>query len=300
MNEPALHATQRIATWEELSPTVHWAQRHQRSPKFDWRRRTYDFELLYVVQGELRVYSGQADTSISVTAGHLLLQPPGMMHEIEIITDPYVQLLGLHYDFFGELKVKADEDIIVNELRPPEHPFCKMPVLNGEPLFTFELLSPPPVVVALMEAIIDEWNERKTGFEYACRGLLLHLFAKLVRLQSRSTRTVHPKYEQLLVELANKLETGYRMKWTNADMAKYLNVHEDYMGKLFKDMMGVGPLKYLNAVRHREAKRLLRETDEKIETVAREAGFDDLHYFSRVFREREGMTASQYRRFSQL
>jgi AraC-like DNA-binding protein len=298
LNELPHHALQRSAAWEELSPTVHWAQRHQRSPKFEWKRRIYDFELLYVAQGELRAcVSGQ---SFSVPTGHLLLLPPSTLHEIEIVTDPYAQLLGIHYDFFGELRVKGDDDIIIDEQKPPKHPYCTMPIDNGEPLFTFTLLPLPPLVVTGMETIIQEWNERKPGFEYACRGLLLHLFAQLVRLQSGSTKIVHPKYERLLADLVNRLETGYRMKWTNAEMAKYLNVHEDYMAKLFKDMMGVGPIKYLNALRHREAKRLLRETDEKIETIAREAGFDDLHYFSRVFREREGMTASQYRKFSQL
>lgn len=67
-------------------------------------------------------------------------------------------------------------------------------------------------------------------------------------------------------------------------MAAFINVHEDYMSKLFKDMLGMSPNKYLQSVRHQQAKRLLRETDNKIERISLEVGYDDFHYFSRIFK----------------
>ncbi|QGQ98170.1 AraC family transcriptional regulator [Paenibacillus psychroresistens] len=290
--------SQQAASWQDLTPSVHWAQSHQRAPQFEWKRRIYDYELLYVRQGVIKVNLG--GESLVVSAGIIILLPAGIQHEIEIISKPNASMLGIHFDFFGELKASRDEDIIVDEKQPLEHDFCTMPIIDAQPLFTFQTLPLPPTGLILMEAIIHEWTQQKLGFQLACRGLLLHLFAQLIRLQTENKRILHPKYEANLIQLVQALDIGYAEKWTTTRMANYLNVHEDYMTKLFKDRMGISPVKYLNSNRHAAAKLLLRETDEQIEAIARMVGYEDIHYFSRVFRQRESMTAFQYRRFSQL
>jgi len=46
------------------------------------------------------------------------------------------------------------------------------------------------------------------------------------------------------------------------------------------------------------AKKLLRETNLKMWQVAEESGFNDYHYFSKVFKKAEGMSPAQYRKHS--
>ncbi|MDD9267023.1 helix-turn-helix domain-containing protein [Paenibacillus sp. GCM10023248] len=288
----------RHTAFRELAPSVHWAQLHQRTPQFKWARRIYDFQFLYVIQGELR--ATLMGTTIPVPAGHLLFLPAGIFHSIEVLSAPHAHLLGIHFDFFSDLRLKQN-DIVVDESNLHPDCFCAMPYVDGTALFPEHYaVMLPPSIVSLMEATIHEMTEQRQGYEMVCKGLMLQMLTLLIRHQAETNRTLHPKYEESLLHLAHELQTSYRKKWTNGEMAAFINVHEDYMSKLFKDMLGMSPNKYLQSVRHQQAKRLLRETDDKIERIAMEIGYDDFHYFSRVFKKWEGMSAQQYRKFSQI
>lgn len=59
--------------------------------------------------------------------------------------------------------------------------------------------------------------------------------------------------------------------------------------------MGIGFANYLLNLRMEHAKKLLRETNLKMWQVAEESGFNDYHYFSKVFKKAEGMSPAQYR-----
>lgn len=79
-------------------------------------------------------------------------------------------------------------------------------------------------------------------------------------------------------------------------IAAELNVNPNYLGQLFRAETGESFTGYLNRVRLREAKRLLSESSAQIQTIARQVGFTDKGYFTRVFRESEGLTPSEYRK----
>lgn len=60
--------------------------------------------------------------------------------------------------------------------------------------------------------------------------------------------------------------------------------------------MGVGFSGYLLNLRIKHAKKLLEESNLKIRQVAEESGFNDYHYFSKVFKKMTGVSAAQYRK----
>ncbi|MNG41143.1 HTH-type transcriptional activator Btr [compost metagenome] len=60
------------------------------------------------------------------------------------------------------------------------------------------------------------------------------------------------------------------------------------------------PGEYISAVRHREARKLLRETELSVEEVGGRIGYPDTHYFSRIFRRHEGISPSEYRKLSNI
>ena len=53
---------------------------------------------------------------------------------------------------------------------------------------------------------------------------------------------------------------------------------------------------YLIYLRLNKAKELLRSTNERSSQIAREAGYNDSHYFSYLFKKNTGLTPSDYRR----
>ncbi|MNC81347.1 Arabinose operon regulatory protein [compost metagenome] len=55
-------------------------------------------------------------------------------------------------------------------------------------------------------------------------------------------------------------------------------------------------IEYLNYVRIRETKFLLRTTDWRMTRIARETGFDSIAHFGRVFKGLTGRSPLQYRK----
>ncbi|WP_308638777.1 helix-turn-helix domain-containing protein [Paenibacillus silvisoli] len=287
----------RPTSLRELSPVIHWARQHVRTPQFKWSRRIYDFELLYVKHGEIQA-TIEGETFL-VRAGSLLALTPWKQHRIEVLTEPHAELLGVHFDFFDG--AAASHAIIADEQHPNPDAFSDMPYLTADNMLLFDeplLSNVSPKIVALLENIIQEWNDRHRGYDSVCKGLMLQLIALLLRHQSKSSAATLPKYERSLLELVQAIRSDCSRRWSSAEMAKFLLVHEDYMSRQFKAMMGVGPNKFVQGVRHQEAKKLLRETDQTVEWIAGAVGYEDFHYFSRMFRKWEGMSAMQFRRMS--
>ena len=70
----------------------------------------------------------------------------------------------------------------------------------------------------------------------------------------------------------------------------------DHANRVFRKVMGCTIIKYRNMVRIQYAKAKMRATNMSIKEIAMELGFDNVHYFSRVFRQHEGISPSDYKR----
>ncbi|MFC4811274.1 helix-turn-helix transcriptional regulator [Paenibacillus sp. GCM10023250] len=293
--EASSYVKPRPCTLRELSPAVHWARHHVRAPSFQWKRRIYDFELLFVKHGEIAATIG-GERHLA-RAGTLLVLPPWIPHIVEIRSEPHAELLGIHFDFFDG--TAAGHRFIVDESQIDPSAFSAVPYVSDKPLLAgYCFANVSGRIVALMEGVIQEWNERQSGYDAACKAMLLHLVALLARRGGEARPLPRPKHEERLLALADEIRRHCGRRWTSTEMAKFLLVHEDYMSRQFKALMGIGPNKFVQSVRHQEAKRLLRETDDTIERISLLVGYDDFHYFSRIFKRWEGMSALQFRKLS--
>ncbi len=88
----------------------------------------------------------------------------------------------------------------------------------------------------------------------------------------------------------------YREAVGLGDAAEAAGVNSTYLSYLFSQEMGIGFANYLLNLRMEHAKKLLRESNLKMWQVAEESGFNDYHYFSKVFKKAEGMSPAQYRK----
>lgn len=80
-----------------------------------------------------------------------------------------------------------------------------------------------------------------------------------------------------------------------SELAARLQVSQQYLARLFKAETGMSPVQYLNRLRIEKAKEAMRESAVNISEAALAAGFDNLYYFSRLFKQLEGMSPSAYR-----
>jgi AraC-like DNA-binding protein len=287
---------------QELSPSVHWAQEHLReSDTFHISRRIYDFELLYIQKGLVQCVITNQMNSLLLRNGDLILIPAGVHHELKIISGESANFLGIHFDFFDELTIANDEDIIVNEDTAVDTNFCALPVIEDwGGMMPFQLNRPSPQTISLIETVINEFSQKRLGYELICKGAMLSIISLLYRGQLQSSEPIPNAYADSLQTIFQQIEDDCAADWSNTKLGLLLDVHEDYMARLFKNSIGMSPNKYVQWVRHQKAKQWLREGKMKINSISHNIGYADAAYFCRVFKKYEGMSPEQYRRYSRI
>ena len=83
------------------------------------------------------------------------------------------------------------------------------------------------------------------------------------------------------------------------EVAAHAGVSPSYLSKLFKKSTQVNFLSYVTARRMELAKDLLRKTTLPITDIALQLSFNDLNYFSKLFKKETGLSPGQYRRGEQ-
>jgi transcriptional regulator GlxA family with amidase domain len=66
--------------------------------------------------------------------------------------------------------------------------------------------------------------------------------------------------------------------------------------RYFKRIFNVSPTEYITALRIKNAKKLLRDTEKPITQIAQDCGFFDLSHFSHYFYKYEKTTPVKYRK----
>ena len=79
------------------------------------------------------------------------------------------------------------------------------------------------------------------------------------------------------------------------DVAKAVNMSHSRFSTVFSQQSGQTFTEYLLYLRLNKAKELLKGTTLKASAVAFEAGYNDAHYFSYIFKKNTGLTPLEYR-----
>lgn len=100
---------------------------------------------------------------------------------------------------------------------------------------------------------------------------------------------------QLIMKALEYITDHYTENLTLKSVADTVHVSKSYFSLLFKKKTGRNFVDYLIELRIREAKRLLAESDERIYKVAEASGFNDVRYFSKLFKKMTDLTPLEYR-----
>lgn len=91
------------------------------------------------------------------------------------------------------------------------------------------------------------------------------------------------------------IESNYSSpELTNTVLAKQCGISEVYFRKLFLSQFGTTPWQYIIDVRINKAKQLLTEGRLKINAISENCGFSNQYHFCRLFKEKTGLTPTQY------
>jgi AraC-like DNA-binding protein len=108
-----------------------------------------------------------------------------------------------------------------------------------------------------------------------------------------------PAHTSALVKQAIAyLHQNYTRPVSRWEIAEAVGVSEDYLSRVFHREVNISPWDYLNRYRILQSKQLLLNTSETIGSIARQVGFKDQAYFSRVFHKITGLSPQAFRETS--
>ncbi len=112
---------------------------------------------------------------------------------------------------------------------------------------------------------------------------------------SEGAREAHNRYIALLDRVKSYIAANYQRHISTEELAGICYFSIEYFCRFFKRMTGRTALAYINEYRTEKAAVLLAETDDPIGEVGAKVGFEDLNYFSRVFKKIKKCSPSEYR-----
>ncbi|MCM1136456.1 MAG: AraC family transcriptional regulator [Clostridium sp.] len=151
--------------------------------------------------------------------------------------------------------------------------------------------APPALVSADSSLVTDDLTS-----QLYIKSSLLYILAVLsdYKLFTPTEKNLDKRVEIIKTALTY-IKENYQEKIYIADLARQVNLNEQYFCRLFKKAIGRSPIEYINEYRIKQTRRLLEETNLPVTEICLECGYSNLGNFLREFRKYTGTTPLQYR-----
>ncbi|WP_019535184.1 AraC family transcriptional regulator [Paenibacillus ginsengihumi] len=281
-----------------LSPYIRSAA-DLRAPA-DWHlkeRALFDYELLYIMDGELLIiiegvpYEGKP--------GDLFLLKPRQRHTIRSVGSQPVRQSQVHFDpyYRPDSPAMTVSFKLIEEMSEAELEWVREDA--HDPLFALPnylpLSNPLPFETMLLR-IVQEMQEEAPYAEMKAKGLFIQLWSDLLReYREKLHRSEVAGRQQELDTVRSYLENHYGEDVTLETLARLASLSKYYLISLFKKAFGMTPMKYQQLYRIQKAKDMIRFSSDPLKQIAARCGYRDIHSFSRTFRKVEGVPPSFYR-----
>lgn len=233
---------------------------------------------MYVVSASGRVQIGEAWHKVQPQDMYII--KPGQKHASEDKPQAQPELWEIRLARAGGVSVSASE------------PFLALPDLMRDVR--------DPALLELMRQLIDEFSARQCHWERLSSLLAEALMWRLARLargggQHIERRRSGPPIEAI-AHVRRFIHFHFAEPLSVAQLARQAQMSPRRFAAAFRALCGVPPMEYVRQIRLERAAELLREGRLSVSEIAAQTGFSSVHYFSRLFRQRHGLSPLVYRR----
>ncbi|MFS0723783.1 AraC family transcriptional regulator [Paenibacillus sp. 1P07SE] len=236
----------------------------------DWeiiRQRIGFHDLTFVVAGQADYYIN--DRLVTVTGGDLLYIPPGAVRQATTRQDNPMHSYAFNFHI---------------------HPAAIPPL----PLATVSQGCQTPEIMRYLKEFTQVWMTKQLGHQLQAKGLFLLILHRLLLLASRLGAGAQTDERMAMARayIADHYAEPLRLE-TVAELA---GLHPVYFSKRFKQDTGTSFKQFVNMVRMNHAEMMLAAGGFRVSEVAERCGFQDISYFSNVFRSLKGYPPSAARK----
>ena len=227
-------------------------------------------ELTYVDQGSLHSVADGQD--LLLKQGDLVIYGPGQWHMQYADIGVAPRFVTLSFATHG------------GELAP---------LLNRK-------FSAPQKAVSLLQTMLHE-QERMDAYSGDIILCQLNLLLLLLLRETTSPTTgklqtanaVHSENE-IIRQAQQFISSHIREKLSVPLVARQVDVSPSYLTALFHKNLQISPGEYIRRIKLQESKQMIRENNLNFTEIAAELQYSTVHHFSRQFKEKFGITPTEY------
>lgn len=134
----------------------------------------------------------------------------------------------------------------------------------------------------------------------------LERFFAMLYCRMRGIDLLHEQTEKVsrviddsrILEAAKSYLSGHLAKQLSVKaLCEELGVSQTTLTRLFRRELDRGVMEYFTELKIKEAKQQIRKSDRSFTEIAESLGFSSVNYFSRVFKQKTGLTPTEYSRY---
>jgi AraC-like DNA-binding protein len=123
---------------------------------------------------------------------------------------------------------------------------------------------------------------------------LVHHWVELAHGEAK--RIAQPwQVDERLWAVWDEVAADLAAEWTLESLAARFDASKEQLRRVCLRDLGRSPMQHLTSLRIERAQHLLSSTDDKVESIARQVGFEDTSVFSRAFKRWVGRSPKAYR-----
>ena len=230
------------------------------------------YELTYVDQGSLHSVVDGKDSTLE--KGDMVLYGPNQWHMQYADVDIAPRFVTITFDL-------SDGDL--------------SPLLNGK-------LTASQHTITLLQRMLRE-QEQEVADELSNDVILTHLKLLLLLLlrdaalpkqgKLQASNAIHSENE-LIRQAQQYIASHIREKLTVPLVARQVDVSPSYLTALFHKNLQISPGEYIRRLKLQESKQMIRENNLNFTEIAAALQYSTVHHFSRQFKDKFGITPTEY------
>lgn len=237
------------------------------------------FHYFYILKGKGALEIGTEN--YEVNEGGMYLVPIGVEHSIIARKDCSFQTIEIKF-------IPSDSNIIK--------------LLSQLP---YEIKEVDPNIPYILEDLVHEASKKEIFYEDVINNKFTEIIIILMRkfalsdygtkaLEHNSCIVYLPQGKGVFDKVLKYIKDNIESRIEISELARISGFSEAHFCTIFKEAYNISPGQYINNLKLQKAKEYMTHSDLNISQIAYALGFQSVHYFSRFFKKKEGISPQEY------
>ncbi|SIQ92359.1 AraC family transcriptional regulator [Halanaerobium kushneri] len=293
--------------YDPMEDKSFWIQKQKFKESYEMENRHYHnhYELYYLLSGER--YYFIKDRSYHVRSGDLVLINKNALHHTSNAN-------GFQHE---KIMIYFKEEYI-SSLFNPEKMIDLFSIFQHQSNIISLDIKNQEIIKQLLLKLLAEYNSFKLAVknnsqqimtdqitsdskkenEFHLKIMLAELLYRIKKIRKSENRDFKhtSSLHKTISDIAKYIGQNYENEISLGSTADRFSLNPCYLSTKFKEISGFSFIEYLNLIRLKEAKKLLKESDLNITEISEAVGFNTLSHFGRMFKKHNDLSPSKYRK----